>query len=64
MRSLRGSGPSLSHNALLGPGVRSILKRATRNRFVAVASGIAVTFMVQSSSISTVLYVGLLSAGM
>ena len=46
-----------------GAGLRGILKRLTANRFFAVLTGALVTAVVQSSSVTTVLVVGFVSAG-
>ncbi len=46
-----------------GAGLRDILKRLTRNRVMAVFTGALVTAVVQSSSVTTVLIVGFVSAG-
>lgn len=44
--------------------IRSILAHLTRNRIMAVLAGIGITVFVQSSSISTVMTVGLVNAGL
>lgn len=48
---------------LSGRRVAAGLGRLTRNRFTAMATGAAATALVQSSSVTTVLVVGLVSAG-
>ena len=47
-----------------GERMRSILKVFSANRFVAIASGAAVTCVVQSSSATTVMVVGFINAGL
>lgn len=49
---------------LAGARLRVILAKMTRNRFMAVLSGVAITGLVQSSSVTTVLVVGFVSAGL
>jgi phosphate:Na+ symporter len=49
--------------AVAGGGMRAVLARLTRNRFAAAATGALVTVVIQSSSITTVLVVGFVSAG-
>lgn len=44
--------------------IRNILAKATKNRLMAVAAGIGITAFVQSSSISTVMTVSLVNAGL
>lgn len=44
--------------------IRGILAHLTRNRLMAVMAGIGITVFVQSSSISTVMTVGLVNAGL
>lgn len=46
-----------------GRGVRYVLARMTRNRFLGAASGAGVTAVIQSSSVTTVLVVGFISSG-
>ncbi len=48
----------------LGNQMKDLLSRLTRNRFMGVLTGTFVTAVVQSSSITTVLVVGFVSAGM
>ena len=48
---------------LAGPRMRHLLARLTTNRFTAVLAGAATTAVIQSSSITTVLVVGFVSAG-
>lgn len=50
--------------AVAGPGLRNLLGKLTRNRFVAVFTGAFVTAVIQSSSVTTVLVVGFISAGL
>lgn len=50
--------------AITGELIRSLINAATSNRFMAVLVGIGVTALVQSSSISTVMVVGLVDAGL
>lgn len=47
-----------------GASMRSILARMTGNRMAGLAAGAAITALVQSSSITTVLVVGFISAGL
>ncbi len=47
-----------------GEKMRSILRAFSANRFVAIASGAAVTCAVQSSSATTVMVVGFINAGL
>jgi phosphate:Na+ symporter len=49
--------------ALAGAGLRSLLSRVTANRFRALLTGATATALMQSSSITTVLMVGFVSAG-
>ncbi|WOI11085.1 Na/Pi cotransporter family protein [Thalassospira lucentensis] len=49
---------------LAGGRLRAILAKMTRNRFMAALSGAAMTGLVQSSSVTTVLVVGFVSAGL
>lgn len=47
-----------------GDGMRKILAKLTTNRFTAVLAGAVVTAIIQSSSVTTVLLVGFISAGL
>lgn len=47
-----------------GDGMRILLGKLTTNRFTAAASGALVTAVIQSSSVTTVLVVGFVSAGL
>lgn len=47
-----------------GEGMKDLLARLTRNRFTAALAGIVVTAVIQSSSVTTVLVVGFISAGL
>ncbi len=47
-----------------GARLRAVLGRATQNRFSSVLSGVVVTTVVQSSSATTVMVVGFVSAGL
>ncbi len=49
--------------AVAGEGMRSVLANLTRNRFMAAGTGAFVTAVIQSSSVTTVLVVGFISAG-
>ncbi len=49
---------------LAGDRMRSILGKLTSNRFVAAGTGAGVTAVIQSSSITTVLVVGFITAGL
>ncbi len=50
--------------AAAGGGMRSLLAGLTRNRFLALFTGAFVTAVIQSSSVTTVLVVGFISAGL
>lgn len=50
--------------ALAGDRLRVVLERLTRNRLAAVLTGAVVTALVNSSSVTTVLLVGFVSAGL
>jgi phosphate:Na+ symporter len=50
--------------AVAGNSLRRMISLVTDNRFTATASGTAVTLLVQSSTITTVIVVGLVNAGM
>lgn len=47
-----------------GPGMKRLLSRLTRNRFTALLGGTVVTAVIQSSSVTTVLLVGFITAGL
>ena len=47
-----------------GNYMKTLLAKVTRNRFLGMATGAAVTAIIQSSSITTVLLVGFISAGL
>ncbi len=47
-----------------GSGLRTLLARLTRNRFSGVLTGAGITAVIQSSSVTTVLVVGFISAGL
>lgn len=47
-----------------GAGLKTALSRMTRNRFTAVGAGALITAIIQSSSVTTVLLVGFVSAGL
>jgi len=49
---------------IAGEGLRGVLARLTTNRFTGVAAGALVTAIIQSSSVTTVLVVGFISAGL
>ncbi len=49
---------------IAGDRMRGTLERLTRNRFTAAATGAGVTAVIQSSSVTTVLVVGFISAGL
>ncbi|MGI9585557.1 MAG: Na/Pi cotransporter family protein [Acidimicrobiia bacterium] len=53
-----------SLRAVAGDRARKILERLTANRFVGMLTGAGVTAVVQSSSVTTVLLVGFISAGL
>ena len=50
--------------AISGEFIQKLINYATSNRFVAVLVGLAITTLVQSSSITTVMVVGLVNAGL
>ncbi len=50
--------------AVAGERMKSILARLTANRFAGVATGAFVTAIIQSSSVTTVLVVGFITAGL
>jgi phosphate:Na+ symporter len=47
-----------------GDRIKSVLAKLTTNRFKAVFAGAFVTLIIQSSSVTTVLVVGFVSAGL
>ncbi|HSJ72645.1 MAG TPA: Na/Pi symporter, partial [Acidimicrobiia bacterium] len=49
---------------IVGDSARRLLTRLTSNRFVGLLTGAALTAVVQSSSVTTVLAVGFVSAGL
>ena len=49
---------------IAGGGMKKILSRLTTNRFSAVLAGAIITSIIQSSSVTTVLVVGFISAGL
>ncbi len=49
---------------IAGEGLRGVLAKLTTNRFTGVAAGAFVTAVIQSSSVTTVLVVGFISAGL
>jgi phosphate:Na+ symporter len=53
-----------SLKAVAGQGLRLLLAKLTRNRFTAALTGAFVTAVIQSSSVTTVLVVGFISAGL
>ncbi len=53
-----------SLKAVAGGGMKVLLNKLTTNRFTAALSGAAVTAVIQSSSVTTVLVVGFISAGL
>lgn len=50
--------------SVAGGGLKTALARLTRNRFTGLAAGTLLTAVLQSSSVTTVLLVGFVSAGM
>lgn len=50
--------------AVAGDGLKTLLGKLTANRFSGVLTGAAVTAVIQSSSLTTVLVVGFISAGL
>ena len=57
-------GMSQALRKIAGDRLRSLLGRLTTNRFSGVATGAVVTALIQSSSVTTVLTVGFVSAGL
>jgi phosphate:Na+ symporter len=53
-----------SLKALAGPRMKAVLARLTTNRFTGALTGAFVTAVIQSSSVTTVLVVGFISAGL
>ncbi|MBF0255268.1 MAG: Na/Pi symporter, partial [Gammaproteobacteria bacterium] len=53
-----------SLKAVAGERMKNILARLTSNRFMAATTGAFVTAIIQSSSVTTVLVVGFVSAGL
>lgn len=53
-----------SLRVIAGDKMRNVLGRLTANRFAAAATGAGVTAVIQSSSVTTVLVVGFISAGL
>ncbi|MBK1877178.1 Na/Pi cotransporter family protein [Pelagicoccus mobilis] len=53
-----------SLNSIAGARMKDLLSSFTRNRFAAATTGAAITAVVQSSSVTTVLLVGFSSAGL
>ncbi|MGI9666415.1 MAG: Na/Pi cotransporter family protein [Acidimicrobiia bacterium] len=49
---------------VVGDGARNVIGRLTSNRFVGALTGAGITAVVQSSSVTTVLVVGFISAGL
>ncbi|HOS28597.1 MAG TPA: Na/Pi symporter, partial [Deltaproteobacteria bacterium] len=49
---------------IAGTGLRRILEKLTTNRVVGVLAGTAITAIIQSSSATTVMTVGLVNAGL
>ncbi len=50
-------------NAAAGEKMKQILERLTKNRFLGVGVGAAVTAVIQSSSATTVMVVGFVNSG-
>lgn len=53
-----------SLKSIAGSGMRKLLGDMTKNRLMAMFSGATITALVQSSSVTTVLVVGFISAGL
>jgi len=53
-----------SLKAVAGSGMKNLLARLTKNRFTAAIAGVIITAVIQSSSVTTVLVVGFVSAGL
>lgn len=54
---------SIALKAVAGERIRPLLAALTRNRWIGMGTGALITALVQSSSVTTVLVVGLISAG-
>ncbi|MBN2375185.1 MAG: Na/Pi cotransporter family protein [Sedimentisphaerales bacterium] len=50
--------------AVAGDKIRTLINKVTNNRFVACGVGTSVTMLIQSSSVTTVLTVGMVNAGL
>ncbi len=55
---------SESLQASAGDTIKTVINSLTKNRFLAVAVGVLVTMLVQSSSVTTVMVVGFVNAGL
>jgi phosphate:Na+ symporter len=55
---------TLALKSAAGDYMKDLLSRLTRNRFVAVGTGAFITAIIQSSSVTTVILVGFISAGL
>ncbi|MDX1482223.1 MAG: Na/Pi cotransporter family protein [Woeseiaceae bacterium] len=53
-----------SLKVVAGSGMKNLLARLTTNRFTAAVAGAVITAVIQSSSVTTVLVVGFISAGL
>ena len=53
-----------SLQVITGDVIRRMINSATTNRIIAVFVGLSVTALIQSSSISTVMVVGMVNAGL
>jgi phosphate:Na+ symporter len=53
-----------SLKTVAGSGMKNLLARLTTNRFTAAFAGAVITAVIQSSSVTTVLIVGFISAGL
>ncbi len=50
--------------AVAGDRMRSLINAVTNNRFVACGVGLIMTMLIQSSSVTTVMVVGMVNAGL
>ena len=58
---IQGVGQGLE--SVAGKAIRRNISKLSKNRFVDVLSGLGSTIMVQSSSVSTIMYIGLINIG-
>ncbi len=58
---IQGVGQGLE--SVAGRSIRRNINKLSRNRYIGFLSGIGSTFLVQSSSVSTIMYIGLINIG-